>query len=76
MQSFFRERSEELDINFYPILGKEIQNKLSDFIEDNPTDLLVMYQPHHDFWDRLFHKSITKKMALHTNVPLLVVKSD
>jgi len=76
MQAFFKEKSSELEINFHHIPGKNVQKELSNFVEEHPTDLLVMYRPPHDFWDRLFYKSYTKQMALHTSVPLLVIKNE
>ena len=37
-------------------------------------DLLVMPSQHRDLFSRLFHKSMTKQMALHSKVPLLVLR--
>ncbi len=62
------------NIELHHIPGKDIALEVNGFIESNPTAMLIMYQPQHTFWNRLFHKSTTKSMALHTEVPLLVLK--
>lgn len=42
----------------------EIQQKI---------DMLVMFKRKVGFFENLFHKSITKKIAIHTHIPLLVL---
>jgi nucleotide-binding universal stress UspA family protein len=44
---------------------------LNAFIEEHEGDLLVMYSPHRNWLERLFHHSRTKEMAWQTKVPLL-----
>lgn len=46
---------------------------INDYIKSNKADLLVMFPGNHGFLDRLFKRSTTGKMAMHTNVPLLTV---
>lgn len=36
-------------------------------------DLLVMIPREHGFWDMIFNKGITRKMAIHTHIPLLTL---
>jgi nucleotide-binding universal stress UspA family protein len=75
MKAFFEDRKAGFKFDFYHIPGKDLEKELNEFVETHDTDLLVMYQAHHSFWDRLFFKSNTKNMALHTRVPLLIQKS-
>lgn len=75
MKTFFEGRTENVNVDFYHIPGKKVEEELNEFIEIHPSDLLVMYQPQYDFWNRLFHKSVTKKMAMYTKIPLLVLKA-
>jgi nucleotide-binding universal stress UspA family protein len=74
MKEFFEDRKSDFKCEFHNIPGKDLQKELNEFVETNDTDLLVMHQSHHGFWDRLFFKSNTKNMALHTSVPLLIQK--
>ncbi len=41
-------------------------------IKDKNIDLLIMATKHRKFWDKLFHKSFTKKLAISASIPLLV----
>jgi nucleotide-binding universal stress UspA family protein len=42
-------------------------------LEEYHADLLVMVPHKPGFWESLFHPSMTKRMALHTHVPLLAL---
>jgi nucleotide-binding universal stress UspA family protein len=54
------------------ISGDNIEQAMLDFIESRGVDLLVMRTHKRGFFEGLFHRSLTKKMAYHTKVPLLV----
>lgn len=40
---------------------------------DNGIDMLVTVPRRNNFFDAIFHRSVTRKLALHTKVPLLVM---
>lgn len=63
-----------LRVEFTEVNSSSIIEGLEAFIADNQIDMLVMYAHHNTIWDRLFHASLTRKMALHTTTPLLVLK--
>jgi len=46
---------------------------INEYLIKNKADLLVMFPGTHGFIDRLFKRSNTGKMAMHTNVPMLTV---
>jgi nucleotide-binding universal stress UspA family protein len=46
---------------------------VNNFIESSSTDLIAMIPHKHNFLERLFKESHTKKIAFHTNVPLLTL---
>jgi len=54
--------------------GTEVTEALDSFVETNEVDLLMMFAPEHTMIDRLFHRSTTKRMALETHIPLLLIK--
>jgi nucleotide-binding universal stress UspA family protein len=60
------------NIDFYNIAGDHIEQTILDFIENQHTDMLVMRTHKRGFFESLFHRSLTKKMAYHCKVPLLV----
>ncbi len=46
---------------------------LNAYVYDKGIDLLVMFPRKHNFFELLFNSSSTRKMALHTNVPLVTM---
>jgi nucleotide-binding universal stress UspA family protein len=54
----------------------DIFKGINDFIETNEVDVLAMETHHHSLFGKIFHKSLTKKMAYNTKVPLLTLRRD
>jgi nucleotide-binding universal stress UspA family protein len=52
---------------------KDISEGINDFIDNNPVDMLCLAKHNRSFFDRLFHRSLSKQMAYHTKIPLLVL---
>lgn len=46
---------------------------ISEFVSRNNTDVLVMFPGNHGFMDRIFKRSNTSRVAMHTSLPLLTV---
>jgi nucleotide-binding universal stress UspA family protein len=55
------------------IYGHKFQETLDEYIDEHYIDILVMLTHKRNFAGNLFHKSITKKMSYHTNIPLLAI---
>ncbi len=53
--------------------GHEFQETLDNYIDENYVDILVMFTHHRNIIESLFHKSLTKRMSYHTNIPLLAI---
>ncbi|WP_294818509.1 universal stress protein [uncultured Flavobacterium sp.] len=64
------------NIDFFNIAGDHIEQTLLDFIENQHVGLLVMRTHKRGFFESLFHRSLTKKMAYHSKVPLLIYHED
>jgi nucleotide-binding universal stress UspA family protein len=45
---------------------------LNEYASSNSIELLIMGTRHRNFWENLVHKSVTKKVALNPQLPLLV----
>lgn len=43
------------------------------YIDQNQADLLVLAKHNRNFFDRLMHRSLSKKMAYHIHLPLLIL---
>lgn len=75
IKAFFEDQP-KMKVNTFHVPGKNTREEIKEFVEQHETDLLVMYQTKHGFWDRLFFKSNTQEMTNYTTVPLLVLKSE
>lgn len=53
--------------------GNRPHDQIECYIAANGTDLLVTISRHGGFWDRIFHTSVTGKLAMHTTVPMLAL---
>lgn len=63
---------EDEPVDFFTVSGNHIEQTLLDFIENQKSDLLIMRSHKRGFFEGLFHTSLTKKMAYHSKVPILV----
>ncbi len=63
-----------IDTNLTEIKSDTVEHGLDTYIHENGIDMLIMYRPHRTFFEKIFHSSTTKQVALHSSVPLLVFK--
>lgn len=54
------------------ITGHDVEEALAAYCEENEVDLLVMIRERHPFLQKLIHRSMTRRLAMHTQVPLLI----
>ncbi|GJM31264.1 MAG: universal stress protein [Saprospiraceae bacterium] len=73
-KSYLAENAPELNIEFYDLPVNNTVEYMNYFIENQNISMLVMYKPERTFFESIFHKSYTQKMARHVNIPLLVLK--
>jgi nucleotide-binding universal stress UspA family protein len=51
--------------------GKSTSEAIQSYVDANDIELVAMLTHNRSFWDKLFHPSVTKQIALHSNRPLL-----
>lgn len=76
LERYFSETSPELNVELYSLQVEDKVKDMNDFIEEHNINTLVMYQPKRSFFESIFHKSYTQKMAKHSSIPLLVFKES
>lgn len=54
-------------------VAKDIADGVLEFSDRHRADLLVVLKREHDLWEKLFNKSVTKRVAFHTETPLMVL---
>jgi len=74
MKKFMEEVNEKVNYNnlsFQLLYGLDVEEELEKFLRAEATDLLVMSTHKRDLLDKLFGKSLTKKMTYHSKVPVM-----
>lgn len=61
-------------IKFKVVINEDVINGMDEYIADIKGDLLAMFTRELTFFEKLFGKSITRKMAFHTWIPMLTFK--
>jgi nucleotide-binding universal stress UspA family protein len=57
--------------SFHYITGDNIVDEILNFADQNKASLIITVPKKHSFFSALFHKSISKKLAYNSRVPLL-----
>lgn len=74
--NFFKKNKSNLTypkLTFKNLPEGDVLNTINDYVSANQADLLVMAKHNRNFFDRLFHRSLSKQMAYHTTLPLLIL---
>lgn len=79
-QHIDEERKQELDEylggiehSFHNIHSENIVQGIDDFIHAQAAGMLALVPKRNNFFERIFHKSVTNKMAMHVDIPLLAM---
>ncbi len=56
--------------------GEDVTESINDFIREKKADMLVMLPKRYNIIAGLFHKSNTKKMMFHTDIPVLTLHAE
>jgi nucleotide-binding universal stress UspA family protein len=76
MRNFMEEVNRKVNyynLSFQLLGGKSISDCLENYLKSNDTNIMVMSTQQRNFFERLFQKSMTRKIALHTDVPLMAI---
>lgn len=60
---------------FHSIEKKELTDAIYDFQNEHPTDMLVMINNKHSFFENLLFRPVINKIGFHIKVPFLVIPS-
>ncbi|MBT2591359.1 universal stress protein [Pedobacter sp. ISL-68] len=62
------------NITYHRIRHHNIADGIALFAAENRLQLIIAVPKHHSFFESLFHQSLTKRLAYHTHIPLLLFK--
>ncbi|MDB4655708.1 universal stress protein [Flavobacteriales bacterium] len=54
--------------------AKDKAEAIEEYLNTHDIDLLAVVPRKNNFFDSIFHKSVSRKLALHTKVPLLAMR--
>lgn len=63
----------ENQIVFRHVHDHNVEHGIAQYVHDHPCDLLVVVERSRSFVVDLFHKSVSKNLALHAEIPLLIL---
>lgn len=67
------EMIEDLHPSYRSLNNMDMQDGLNEFAKSNKLDLLIIIPKKHNLLEKLFHKSQSKKLLLHTHIPVMSV---
>lgn len=65
-------QNSDIDLHLKIIPADTITHGLDRFLKEHKSDLLILCNHTKSLFERLFHRSISKQMILHSNIPLLI----
>lgn len=63
----------EIPHHFVRIEHEDVIEGINDFIKEKQIDLVTMIPHKHNMFEKLFNEGFTKKLAFHTEIPLLSI---
>ncbi|UPT69877.1 MAG: universal stress protein [Flavobacterium sp. JAD_PAG50586_2] len=69
----FRAKS---DVHFYFLTSNDIEGTITDFIELQKSNLVVITTHHYNFFKSLFQYSLSKNLAFHSKIPVLSISAE
>jgi K+-sensing histidine kinase KdpD len=66
----------ESQVKYYYTEHENIEGGILDFADENTMDLLITVPKEYGFFERIFHRSLTRDLAYSTHIPLLVFKES
>ncbi len=73
LEKLFVSKNKQRQLEWSTLQSERVWEGLFAYAQEKAIDLIVLVTRHRSFWERLRHKSITKEMVLHAQVPLLVM---
>jgi len=72
-ETTLRKKYHEETLTVNQVFGNDFEKSIQGYISRNQIDILAMVSYNHTFMEKIFTSSMTKQMAYHTTIPLLVI---
>lgn len=67
---------EKVDHTFHFVNANDKVSAIENHVNAHNIDLIVVIPRHNDFFSSIFHRSVSRKLALHSKVPLLSLNNS
>ncbi|MDF1697994.1 MAG: universal stress protein [Saprospiraceae bacterium] len=74
LEELFKEKYPDQKIKISTINSLDVVESIDEYAKSHNIDVISMGTKDRSFFDSIFHESITTKMALHSELPLLILK--
>ncbi|TAE90126.1 MAG: universal stress protein [Bacteroidetes bacterium] len=73
--NFFNKNKDHIsfDYELINVKSNDVMSTINSYLEDYQPELIVLAKHNRSFFDKIFHRSLSKQMAYHTKIPLLVL---
>jgi nucleotide-binding universal stress UspA family protein len=75
MQAVFATQAPLLTVKTHIIEEEDVFYGINQFAESHKTDMVVLVTKHYSFLEKAFRSSVTKAMAMYTQLPLWIIKT-
>jgi nucleotide-binding universal stress UspA family protein len=72
-QKWYSDHLGGVNLDYVFVENYQIESGVFEYISHSPIDMLTMITKKHSFFDKIFRKSISEELALHTDIPLLTL---
>ena len=72
--SHYPELLDGISFRTFEIEGEDVESALNDQVKVSDADLVVMLRRKLGLFEGIFHRSASKRMVMHTHIPLLVLQ--
>jgi len=76
LKELVTQKYKDHDIIVSSFYNENVVEAIDEYADVNNIDIIAMGTKNRSFFERIFHKSMTKKMALQSEIPLLILKQD
>lgn len=63
------------NFNYASEVNSNVVEGIEHYLQNNSTDMLVVFTHKRLFYERLFNRSVTKELANEIDIPVLVLKA-
>lgn len=74
LEAYIKETYPAIEASFQVSNADHEEEGIRNYLDKNPSSILVTFSKDKTFYEYLFNKSTSVKMAYHTHVPMLVIK--